>query len=53
MVQQALMEKQGNELADKIRHRYRAALVDEFQDTDLVQYEIFTRIFSKKTGPFS
>ena len=51
MVQQALMEKQGNLLAARIRHRYRAALVDEFQDTDLVQYEIFTRIFSKKDRP--
>ena len=51
MVRQALMEEQGNLLAAKIRHRYRAALVDEFQDTDLVQYEIFTRIFSKKERP--
>lgn len=51
LVQHALMEKQGNLLATRIRHRYRAALVDEFQDTDLVQYEIFTRIFSKKDHP--
>ncbi len=51
LVQQALMEKQGNVLAARIRHRYRAALVDEFQDTDLVQYEIFTRIFSRKDHP--
>ena len=51
LVQQALMEKQGNLLATRIRHRYRAALVDEFQDTDLVQYEIFTRIFSRKDHP--
>lgn len=51
MLRQALMEKQGNLLAARIRERYRAALVDEFQDTDLVQYEIFTRIFSKKNRP--
>jgi exodeoxyribonuclease V beta subunit len=51
LVRQALMEKQGNLLAARIRHRYRAALVDEFQDTDLVQYDIFTRIFSKKDHP--
>jgi len=50
-VQKALMEKQGHALAAKIRQRYRAALVDEFQDTDLVQYEIFTRIFAKKDRP--
>ena len=51
LVQKALMEEQGNFLAAKIRHRYRAALVDEFQDTDLVQYEIFTRIFTKDDSP--
>jgi len=28
--------------------RYRAALVDEFQDTDHVQYEIFKKIFRDK-----
>jgi exodeoxyribonuclease V beta subunit len=51
MVQKALKERKGNALAANIRRRYRAALVDEFQDTDLVQYEIFTRIFSKKDRP--
>ncbi|KPJ75724.1 MAG: hypothetical protein AMJ54_14160 [Deltaproteobacteria bacterium SG8_13] len=30
---------------EKIRKNYRAALVDEFQDTDAVQYEIFSSIF--------
>ncbi len=51
MVQQALMERKGHGLASKIRQQYRAALVDEFQDTDLIQYEIFTRIFSQKDRP--
>ena len=37
-----------NALARAVRHKYRAALVDEFQDTDFIQYEIFTRLFSLK-----
>jgi len=51
LVRKALNERQGNALAANIRRRYLAALVDEFQDTDLVQYEIFTRIFSMKDRP--
>ncbi|CAN5252673.1 exodeoxyribonuclease V subunit beta [soil metagenome] len=35
----------GGELAEKLRTRYPVALVDEFQDTDPVQYEIFNRIY--------
>ncbi len=49
MVLTALKEngnKVGNLLAKTIRQKYRAALVDEFQDTDAVQYEIFSRLFS-------
>jgi len=37
-----------NELAGAVRQKYKAALVDEFQDTDFIQYEIFTRLFSLK-----
>src|SRR4030095_6694982 len=32
-------------LAKSIRERYRVALVDEFQDTDPVQYSIFKRVY--------
>ncbi|MBW1813576.1 MAG: exodeoxyribonuclease V subunit beta [Deltaproteobacteria bacterium] len=32
----------------EIREKYKAALVDEFQDTDSVQYEIFSNLFSSK-----
>ncbi len=51
LVHQALLLARGNTLAAGIRRRYRAALVDEFQDTDQVQYEIFSRIFSDSTCP--
>ncbi len=39
-------------LAATIRDRYRAVLVDEFQDTDRVQYRIFSRIYAGKNNPF-
>jgi exodeoxyribonuclease V beta subunit len=35
----------GVALARSIREQYRVALVDEFQDTDPVQYSIFERIY--------
>ena len=38
-------------LADALRKRYRAALIDEFQDTDPVQYEIFRTIYSGSDAP--
>lgn len=37
----------GDELSRSIRNRYRAALVDEFQDTDPVQYAIFQNVFGR------
>ncbi|MCC5854087.1 MAG: exodeoxyribonuclease V subunit beta [Idiomarina sp.] len=41
----ALRGPNGEALAATIRHQYPVALVDEFQDTDPVQYEIFDRIY--------
>ncbi|MDJ0810780.1 MAG: exodeoxyribonuclease V subunit beta [Desulfobacterales bacterium] len=35
----------GDRLAHAVRRRYQAALVDEFQDTDSIQYAIFRRLF--------
>ncbi len=46
----ALTSERGSTLIAALRSRYRAALVDEFQDTDPVQYRIFQRIFG---GPGS
>lgn len=41
----ALLKPGGVGLGEAIRRRYRAALIDEFQDTDPVQYVIFSAIF--------
>lgn len=44
--------ERGERLAEEQRGRYRAALVDEFQDTNAVQYRIFKRIFRDAGRPF-
>lgn len=41
---EALCHEDGARLAGLIRKKYPAALIDEFQDTDPVQFEIFSRI---------
>lgn len=48
----ALLSDGGGEiLAALLRTNYRAALIDEFQDTDPVQYEIFRSIYSGSDLP--
>ena len=47
----ALAANSGAELAEKLRLRYRAALIDEFQDTDPMQWNIFKRIGAEKDYP--
>ncbi len=42
----ALRAPRGEQLAAAVRDTYHAALIDEFQDTDPVQYEIFHRIYA-------
>ncbi|MGH8091928.1 MAG: exodeoxyribonuclease V subunit beta [Chthoniobacterales bacterium] len=42
---EALRSEGGAPLAKSIREQYRVALVDEFQDTDPVQYSIFEYIY--------
>ena len=44
-LQQALASSKGKALAEAIRQRFPVAMVDEFQDTDPIQYEIFSRIY--------
>lgn len=46
----ALEGEGGPALAAALRERYGAALIDEFQDTDPIQYNIFSRIFGA-AGP--
>jgi exodeoxyribonuclease V beta subunit len=41
----ALEGQAGDVLARSIRAKFKAALVDEFQDTDPIQYAIFKKIF--------
>ena len=43
----ALHAPGGKELADALCRQYKAALIDEFQDTDAIQYGIFRQIFMK------
>jgi exodeoxyribonuclease V beta subunit len=45
-LEQALRGEAGQRLANNVRKRFPAALIDEFQDTDPVQYAIFDRIWS-------
>ena len=41
----ALAAPGSDRLCESLRARYRFALIDEFQDTDAVQYEIFERVW--------
>ena len=47
-VSNVLKSAKADNLAAGIRQRYKAALVDEFQDTDSVQFDILTRLFAHK-----
>jgi exodeoxyribonuclease V beta subunit len=44
--QAALAGAQGPALVAAVRRQFRAALIDEFQDTDPIQYDIFRRFFA-------
>lgn len=43
-------KRRGKTLTASIRETYRAALIDEFQDTDPIQFQIFHGIFSGGDG---
>ncbi len=47
----ALYGPRGGALAATLGQKYRAALIDEFQDTDPVQYDIFRKIYSDPGAP--
>lgn len=46
----ALAGPGGATLAARIRGRFRAALIDEFQDTDPIQYDVFRRVYHGTDG---
>lgn len=50
-LQQALHGEQGPKLAARIRQQFQAALIDEFQDTDPIQYDCFSSIFGDSEQP--
>ena len=45
LLNDALQSSQGEELAKQIRSLYPVAMIDEFQDTDALQYAIFNTIY--------
>lgn len=47
---EALSGDGGPELAETLRRQYPVAMIDEFQDTDPVQYRIFDRIYTIGEG---
>ncbi|WP_449468351.1 exodeoxyribonuclease V subunit beta [Stenotrophomonas humi] len=49
-VANALQGEHGALLAERLRAQYRFALVDEFQDTDPRQWDIFRRVFAADAG---
>jgi exodeoxyribonuclease V beta subunit len=50
LVHEALHGPRGDALVTTLRARYRFALVDEFQDTDPIQWAIFRRLFFEGEG---
>lgn len=47
----AAVRKEHSPLAAAVRKKFHAAVVDEFQDTDPVQYEIVKRLFAQRENP--
>jgi len=46
-MREALLGPAGDALGQAIRRKFRCAIIDEFQDTDTIQYAIFHAIFGK------
>ncbi len=44
----ALRGSHGDALAEHIRQQYPFAMIDEFQDTDSLQYEIFNQVYGSE-----
>src|SRR5262249_9193752 len=50
LVAEALRGPGGPALIGELRDRYRLAIIDEFQDTDTVQWDIFRLVFADSGG---
>jgi len=48
----ALEKQDALNLQNSVRQTYKACLIDEFQDTDPRQYDIFSKLFSSRGTPF-
>ncbi|WP_252180466.1 exodeoxyribonuclease V subunit beta [Endozoicomonas sp. 4G] len=48
---QALHRDHGEQLANTLRAQFPVAMIDEFQDTDPLQYAIFSRIYPDHSSP--
>ncbi|MBK8010583.1 MAG: UvrD-helicase domain-containing protein [Deltaproteobacteria bacterium] len=48
-----LSEPEGRAFVDRLRARYRFALIDEFQDTDETQWQIFRQVFVESRSTHS
>lgn len=51
-IHKAVVVDNKETLINALQQKYKAAFIDEFQDTDKVQYEIFNRLFSNHTVLF-
>ena len=51
-VRDALFTPGADVLSSAVQRRFKAAMVDEFQDTDMLQYTIFSRLFADKGSLF-
>lgn len=45
----SLVDRNNPKLEEVLREKYKAVFVDEFQDTDRMQYEIFEKAFGEST----
>nr|WP_315539687.1 exodeoxyribonuclease V subunit beta [uncultured Haemophilus sp.] len=50
LLKEALYGEGGEQLAELIRFQYPFAMIDEFQDTDALQYQIFSKIYRNETA---
>ncbi|RYG36465.1 MAG: hypothetical protein EOO01_30795, partial [Chitinophagaceae bacterium] len=48
-LEKALQKENCDPLVETLQNKYRAVFIDEFQDTDKLQYQIFSKVFSKDT----